>query len=174
MATNCALTSDYSLAACLGGAGGIVNVYFIEKSNLSGITKVSGVVTAATKATGKKFRKYELHRKTASWNEDIESSVENGTVGYNQSLTIVLNRNDTALRNEVLLLAAGVVIAVVEDNNGLFWMLGEKGGLTTKGKRGSGTLVNDRNGYELTLEGSEAELAPEVASAVSGALQTAG
>lgn len=171
----CALTSDYTLDACKTGIAGLAEVYFIEKGNVTTFTKASGVITALTKATGKKFRKYELQRHTASFEEEVNASIENGAVGYKQTLTIILNRNDTALRNEILLLAKNHLLAVVKFTNGTYWLAGEEGGLDLSGgKRGSGTQANDRNGYELTFEGTEAELAPEVAEAVYSVLTTNG
>lgn len=172
----CALTSDYSLLDCKdGGLGGLLNAYFIEKGNVTAYTKASGVITTLTKATGVKFRKYALQRETATAEENIEASAENGSIAYNQTVSIVLNRNTTALRNEILLLAKNQLIIVIEDRNGMFWMYGLTGGMDlNKGKRGSGTKGVDRNGYELTFEGQEPELAQEVATAVATVLQTPG
>lgn len=55
----CALTQDLTLD-CRDSVGGLKEVYVIELGNVSTMTVTSGVVTALTKATGKKFRKYSL------------------------------------------------------------------------------------------------------------------
>ena len=125
----CALTQGYSLAACSDGIGGIKNVYFIEKANVTGYTKAAGVITALTKAIGKRFWKYELKRNTAELMETEEKVAENGAVTYKQNLKIILNTNTTSLKEELQLLAKNELIAVVEDKNGLYWALGLTSGL---------------------------------------------
>ena len=50
----CALTQGYSLD-CRDSLGGITEVYFIEKGNVSSITVASGSVSAITKVAGKRF-----------------------------------------------------------------------------------------------------------------------
>jgi hypothetical protein len=171
----CSLTSNYTLGACKDGIGGLAEVYFIEKSNISSYTKASGVITALTKATGKKFYKYELQRNTSTFTETIEGNPDNGTVAYNQELVIILNRLAVAVRNEVLLLAKNLLVAVAKDRNGNFWMLGETGGIDlTAGTAGPGTGATDRSGYSLTFSGVEPELAASVSSGVAAALTTAG
>ena len=174
MAT-CALTSDYTLDECKSGIAGLTKLYFIEKGNVTSMTEVSGVITAITKATGKKFRKYELQRETAFAEDNVESTPANGSIGYRQAITMILNRNSTALRNEILLLGKNLLLAVAEYRDGTFWLYGKTGGLDLNGgKKGSGTAANDRNGYELTFEGVEPELSVEVAADVAAALTTAG
>jgi hypothetical protein len=171
----CALTSGFSLAGCKDGIGGLSNVYFIEKGNVTSYTKASGVVTALVKATGKIFYKYELKRETANVEETIESNQQNDTVGYKQLLNIILNRNSVDIRNEILLLAKNQLWAVVERKDGTFWLYGEEAGMDlANGKRVSGTAIGDRSGYELAFEGAEQELAPQVAQAIADVLETAG
>ena len=86
----CALTQGYSLD-CKDSAGGITEVYFIEKGNVSGIVAASGVVTGLTKAAGKRFWKYELPKETGSFTHNPTVSSENGTLFFEQNLTIVVN-----------------------------------------------------------------------------------
>jgi hypothetical protein len=74
-------------------------------------------------------------------------------------------------RNEILLLAKNNLMAVVEDANGKYWLLGKSNGLDlTGGNSGSGTAQGDRNGYTLTFSGGEKELAPEVNSGIIAGL----
>ena len=171
----CALTQGYTLAGCKDGIGGIREVYFIEKSNVSSYVKVSGVVTALTKASTKRFWKYELQRATSTFVETIEGVPDNGTYAINQELTIVLNRLETAVRNEIILLAKNNLYAVVKDRNGRFWLLGEQDGLDlTGGEGGPGTAGTDRSGHTLIFTGQESEFAAEVNSTVAAALETPG
>jgi len=170
----CALTQGYVID-CKDSLGGISEVYFMPFNDLATITATAGVVTALTKDTGKRFYKYQLVKSTAGFTETGNGSIENGTLFYEQALTIVLNKLQTNTRNEILLLAKNLLVAVAKDNNGVYWMLGQTRGLdVTSNVAASGTAEGDRNGYTLTFTGKEKELAIEVNSTVALALETPG
>ncbi len=169
----CALTSGYSLD-CKDSSGGITEVYFIEKGNVTSTTQASGVITAVVKASSKVFRKYELVPGTSSLTENINASVQNGTVFYAQELSIILNKLQANTRNEILLLAQNTLVAVVKDNNDKYWYLGKVHGINITGGSGAtGTAQGDRSGYTLTFSGSEGELAPEVSAGIIAGLTVA-
>lgn len=171
---SCALTQNYTLD-CKDSLGGLVEVYFIEAANITSYTASAGVITALTKATGKRFYKYDLVKGTSSFVENVNASVENGTIFYQQELTLVLNKLQVNTRNEILLLAKNVLDVVAKDNNGNFWYLGLTRGMdVTAGSGQSGTAEGDRSGYTLTFTGKEPEMAHSVASNVASALTTAG
>ena len=170
----CALTQGYTIP-CRDNIGGLLSFYVIEYDNVTLDTEASGVVTAITKDTGKRFWKYELEQNTASAKETINVSRENGTVFYNQEVTIVLNKMQASIRNEVLLLAKNRCVIVGVDRNGTaFWYGKQNGMVLTGGEGGTGTASGDRNGYTLTFTSQEPELAPTVHSTVVSALETAG
>jgi len=166
----CALTQGYTLD-CRDSLGGIKAAWFISHANVTAVTEASGVVTAITKAAGKVFYKYQLVRNTSSVTENITASVENGTVFYAQELSIILNKLQANTRNEILLLAQNSLMAVFQDANDKYWLLGRVNGIDLTGGNGaSGTTQGDRSGYTLTFSGGEKELAPEVASNVIAGL----
>ncbi len=170
----CALTQGYSLD-CKDSLGGITEVYFMAFQDVASYTVSGGVVTALTKDSGKRFYKYELVKGTSSFVENINASVENGTIFYQQELTIILNKLQANTRNEILLLAQNLLVAVAKDNNNKYWYLGLTKGLDiTGGSAQSGAALGDRSGYSLTFTGQEADLSPEVASNIASALQTPG
>ena len=170
----CALTQGYTLD-CRDSLGGITEVYFIAFQDVSSTTEASGVITAMTKAAGKRFYKYELTKGTSILTENINSNVQNGTLYYTPEMTIILNKLQASTRNEILLLAKNLLLAVAKDNNGKYWYLGKTRGLDlTAGSATSGTADADRSGYTLTFAGSEPSLAPEVNSAIAATLTTAG
>jgi len=170
----CALTQGYALD-CKDSLGGITEVYFMAFQDVASYTVSGGVVTALTKDSGKRFYKYELVKGTSSFVENINASVENGTIFYQQELTIILNKLQANTRNEILLLAQNLLVAVAKDNNNKYWYLGLTKGLDiTGGSAQSGAALGDRSGYSLTFTGQEADLSPEVASNIASALQTPG
>jgi hypothetical protein len=169
---SCALTSGYTLD-CRDSVGGVIEMYFIEAGNVSSITEASGVVTTITKASGKVFRKYEQDQDTAFFVENLNSNVQNGTIFYQQELTVVINKMATAIRNELLLLNKNRLIAVVKDANGSYWLLGKTRFLhATAGNSGTGTASGDRNGYTFTYTALEPSLAPSVDSSIIAGLLT--
>jgi hypothetical protein len=168
----CALTSGYTLS-CKDSAGGIKSVYFIEIDNVSGVTSASGTASAIAKANNRAFYKYNLQRATGSWEEAYNDSAENGTSFHTQTLTIILNKMLAATSQEIKLLAQNRLMAVVEDRNGKYWLLGQENGLERSGgKAGSGTAMGDRNGYELTFTTDNVAPALEVSSGVITGLTT--
>lgn len=170
----CALTQGYVLD-CREGIGGIKEVYVIETLGVDVITEVSGVVTAITKKAGKRFWKYMLPRDTSNTTEAINGNEQNGTLFYAQTVNIVLNKRQTSVRNEVMLLAKNNLTVVVVENSNKAWLFGRSQGLTlTTGTSDSGTAWGDRNGYTLPFVGNEIELAPEVLNSVIATLETPG
>ena len=170
----CALTQGYTLD-CRDSLGGITEVYFMAFQDVSSSTEASGVITALTKAAGKRFYKYELTKGTSVMTENVNSNVQNGTLYFTPELTIILNKLQVNTRNEILLLAQNRLVAVAKDNNGKYWYLGKTRALDlTAGSATSGTAEADRSGYTLTFAGAEPSLSPEVNSAVAAALTTAG
>lgn len=171
---SCALTSDY-LFGCDVGIGGTKELYLIELENISSVTESSGTLTAITKASGKIFRKYQLVQETANFGEDITGNRQNGTLFYPQRGTIVINKQNVAVRNEILLLAKNRLAVVIKDNNLTYRLYGREYGLMIQtGTAETGTAWGDRNGYTLNFTGNELELAPFVSDAVIATLQTPG
>lgn len=173
---SCALTQGYVLD-CSTGIGGIKEVYITELANITLMTEVSGVITAITKATGKRFWKYSLVRETSNTTETITGNEQNGTLFYAQQVQIILNKRQASVRNEVMLLAQNNLLMIVVDNlaSPKAWMFGKTQGLRLKtGTAESGTAWGDRNGYTLPFAGNEPELAPEVLFSLIASLETPG
>jgi len=143
--------------------------------NINTYTESSGTLTTITKGTSKVFRKYQLVQDTASAQEDITGNIQNGSLFYGQKVSIVINKQNTAVRNEILLLAKNRLVIVTVDNNGTQRLYGRERGLRLNtGSAGSGTAWGDRNGYTLEFSGAERELAPFVNDAALATLQTPG
>lgn len=165
----CALTQGFVLD-CKESVGGIKSVRFVEFDNVASIAYAAGVATL-TMVASKKFWKYAQVRETSSFTETITANVQNGTIFYQQELTAILNKLAAATRNEILLLAKNRLMAIVEDMNGAFWLLGAKNGIDiTGGNSATGTASGDRNGYTLTFQGMEADPMWSVSSGAISAI----
>ena len=166
----CALTQNYVLD-CRDSLGGIKSIRVAPWGDVQTLTVAAGVVTGITMRTGAKFYKYDLIKATSSAEEALQASVENGTLFYQPTVNIILNKMRTNTRNELLALAQNLLMVIVEDNNGAFWLYGRVNGMdVTAGGSATGTAMADRNGYTLTFTGMEPELAPSVTASILTAI----
>jgi hypothetical protein len=171
----CAITSGYAID-CRDSVGGIDAVYFAEFGNITSIADSSGTVTGITKATGKRFYKFEVPTKsTATATSNPQPSTENGTLFFEQSVVLPINKRDATTRNIVTTLAKNKLIAVTKDKDGTYRMYGKEYGLyLDPSTGGTGAAAGDPNGYALTFTGVEKEDFFVVSPSVAAALETAG
>lgn len=137
---------------CLGNNGGIKAVWLANYDNVSSLTESSGAITAITMLNSEKFKKYEFPRNTSSMSSNYSVNAENGTSFVETDLVMVFTRMDTTKRLEIVAMAQGLLVAIVEDNNGNKWYLGHDYPVTLGAGDGlTGTARADRNGYSVTL-----------------------
>jgi len=123
----CALTQGYSLD-CNDSSGGVKELYFIEKANAT-VAVTAGITTGITKATGKRFWKYQLIHQTAEVTESKVGSRENGTNMVTQTIKFPINKMSVSLRNELELAFQNLLYCIWVDNNGTPWLAGLEFGL---------------------------------------------
>ena len=147
------------LEPCKDKVGGLKAVYFVNFEPLT-VTRASGddhvtdLQNAANDAdiTG---LKYDL-RGTNSLENTINASRENGTVFFDQTLSLQLKGLTKETHKEVKLMAYGRPHIIVEDNNGLYWLMGEEHGCeVTGGTIVTGSAMGDLYGYTLTFTAQE-------------------
>jgi len=148
--SSCVATASYNLS-CLSSVGGLRNVVLF--TNVTGTTETAGEISDIA-GTGSGFT-FELRKNGgSSLTETINNSLENGTLFYQQDLVMVFHKLDTAIRNQIKLLAQnrGLKIAV-EDNNGDVFFLGIDfdGGFLSAGSATTGVAFGDANQYSITL-----------------------
>lgn len=170
----CAITAGYTID-CRDAVGGIDAVFFAEYSALT-ISDASGVVTGITKATGKRFWKFEVPTKSsANATSNPVGSTENGTLFYEQSIDFPVNKRDATTRNIVATLAKNRVVAVTKDKDGTYRMyFKDYGGYLGSSTGQTGAAPGDANGYILKIEGTEKEDFFTVEASVAAALETPG
>ena len=149
----CELSSG-RLLDCKTSVGGIRTVVFMQVEDYIP-TYTSEVLTAITAATG---YRYELQKATGSLSESISVSQENGTVFFENTLTIKLFKLTAAMRDELKLIVQNRLAVFVLDNNNSQWVIGEVNGAEiTGGTSETGTALGDLNGYTLTITTQERE-----------------
>ena len=156
--TGCALSYSYDLD-CRDAVGGVKSVRFINLDDYLALSPVvtSGAITSIT-TTSPALYKYEQLKETSSLTETINGNSQNGTVYYTPELVVVLSKLDVDKRNEIKVLAQQRLVAVVETNDGTYWVIGYQNGLELNaGTSATGTAFADLSGYSLTFSGMEAE-----------------
>lgn len=99
--------------------------------------------------------KYEL-KGNNGFNTTVNTSRENGTTFFTQTLTIELKRQDPVFHKQFKILAYGRPHIVVRTNGNQFFLAGlYRGCDATAGSVESGVAYGDFNGYKLTFEAME-------------------
>jgi hypothetical protein len=166
----CDITQGFTLD-CNDANGGLDKI-FIANGPVESITESAGTITAITVGgsalTPSDFFEFEVPRQTSSFTETINVSNENGTVFYDQALTMVFNKMEASKRDQILLMAQNnEMVVVFKDNNAKYFSVGiERGAYMTAGTAVSGVAYGDRNGYELTISGMEASPSYEVTGSI--------
>jgi hypothetical protein len=154
---------------CKGLAvGGVKNVYLTEFANVLSFATASGIVSAITMVSTKKFSKFELWVKTTnSFNLGTLADTANGSVVYTQSLDVQFPALSQEKNDILRAIEQQSVIAIVESKSGKFFMLGSEFGLdAVSGDANSGAVMTDFNGYTLKLDGMSTYRGIEVLSTV--------
>jgi len=172
--STCNITSGFTLG-CRDNTGGVKAVYIyggtdnlIVTSSASEITDIDGTGT---------FYKFEQVRQTSNFTEAINSSVENGTIFYDQSLVLQFHKMSGSLQEQIGTLVKNPDLRIiVETNNGQtgaagdgkYFLMGEyNGAALSEGNGQTGTAFGDLNGYSLTFSSPEPEPAKEIVTALS-------
>ena len=156
--TSCALTTGFDLD-CRDAVGGVKSVRLgsLEDYEAMAATVAAGAITGFGSAA-LEFFKYDQLKETSSLTETINGSSQNGTVYYTPEVVVVLSKLDVNKRNEIKLLAQQRLVAIVETNDGSYWIVGYENGLELNaGTSATGTAFADLSGFSLTLSGLESE-----------------
>lgn len=168
---SCSALTGGILDLCNDGFSGIDKVY-IGNGPVDSYAETAGVVTeitvAGTALAPADFYTFEMPRQTGNFVETITATQENGTLQFQQDVTMIFNQMSADKRNQILLMGqATSMIVIVKDNNQKFWSVGlEHGAYMTAGTAESGTAYSDRGGYSITLTGVEKHPTYEVTSSI--------
>ena len=172
----CDLTTG-RIVPCKDAVGGLRAVYFIEFGDLGAIT-YDAVNTDVIEDFGGAPTAYKYDLKgNSSFEQTVNSSRENGTTFYEQTLNLTLTKLDRATNNQLKLVAYGRPVVIVEDYNGNLFVMGLlHGAEVTGGTIVTGAAMGDLSGYTLVMTGQEQIAANfiEAASTPLAALTAAG
>ena len=163
----CELTQGFAVG-CNDSTGGIAEFWFANMVDDFAVAESATGEASSITGTGLTYYKYETTNAQGAAsviNDNPTVNDQNGTSYFDQTCTYVLNKMDTAKRNEVKMLARAKLSVIVKDNNGIYWLMGKVNGVRmTAGDNGTGTALGDRNGYSLSFQAQETEPLTEVTS----------
>ena len=100
--------------------------------------------------------KFELKSTANSFTTAINSSRDNGTTFFEQTLVAALKRQDVVTHKNVKLLAYGRPRIIVRTMTDQFFLMGlDQGADVSAGEISSGAALGDFNGYSLTFAAQE-------------------
>ena len=152
----CTLTTGRKLP-CKSAFGGIKKVLFTNFGDIGDITV--GANGEATFTGTPTWFEYDV-KGNSSLETSVNSSRENGTTFYTQTLNLTLTYLDAETQQELQKLAVARPYIVVEDYYSNRFLVGaENGAECTGGTVVTGAAAGDLSGFTLTFEGME-ETAP--------------
>ena len=168
---NCYISSGVSLG-CSDSIGGIKKIYIGGGTGYTTgytINPATLAITGATSTSGTTYYGFELKRGTSGLVQTTTKSFENGTVYYEQVLTIQLYKYDQDKRNQMKILGQNDNLQIIAiDQNDTQYLLGKVNySYMSGGNASSGTALGDKNGFEFIFTAQEAEPAPVIVGALA-------
>ena len=141
---------------CKDVVGGIKNIYFVDFGDLTlTFDSAPDVDVVSSVGTSVENFKYEV-KGNSSLEQTVNSSRENGTTFYEQTLNLTLHKLTKEDNKELKLMAYGRPHVVIEDYNKNLMIMGlEHGADVSGGTIVTGAAMGDLSGYTLTLTGME-------------------
>ena len=148
------------LIDCKDTIGGLRAIYICKgfNNNISAVATINttemttaGFATWSANTAGKTIVfKYDLVPNLSSMTVNVNSDNANGTTFFNQTLSVVLQKIDHDMTNELRLMAYSRAQIFVQDQNDNVFLLGiDHGCHVSGGTVITGTAMGDQNGYTL-------------------------
>jgi len=160
MAT-CIIDQGYDLG-CFGSAGVsrvLISTYAPDAVYAAGAT--AGYIETVT--GNNQYYVYQQEIETASLSQTTSVNRQGGSVKFSQTVELTLQGLNINTRNVFSALAKAPLNVIVEDNNGNYWLIGEKNGARIDSAEFStGVALDDPIGAVITILGAEPEAAQMV------------
>ena len=183
---SCEITNG-RVEECKDSVSGLRSIYFANFDDLAnevstgagfiGITydlTDTDVIDTWQSAVPLSLYKYELKSNANSFTTAVETSRDNGTTFFTQTLVINLKKQDFAMHKNIKLLAYGRPRIIVRTMTDQFFLMGLAQGCdTTAGEISSGAALGDFNGYSLTFVAMEVSPANFINETTQAGLATA-
>ena len=163
---------------CGAQSGGLKAVYLISTLDVTGITVgagtgdlsgvTGGVISAIALANAKKFSQYSFRKGNADFTSKSTRDIKQGTVSVITTINLQFNKMEASKRAEMEMLVGNNVYAMVLDNNGRYWFIGEGSYVDCASLDAqSGAEMKDGNFYKLVLNSETTSTPKEVNQSVA-------
>ena len=183
---SCEITNG-RVEECKDSVSGLKSIYFANFDDLANEVSTGAGVVGITydavnldvidtwqSALALTLYKYELKSNSNSFTTTIETSRDNGTTFFTQTLVINLKKQDFDMHKNIKLLAYGRPRIIVRTMTDQFFLMGLAQGCdTTAGEISSGAAMGDFNGYSLTFVAMEVSPANFIDVSTEALLATA-
>jgi|TARA_R100000482_G_scaffold93996_1_gene39248 hypothetical protein len=175
---SCDITNG-RIEQCKDSVSGLKSIYFInfddiDSDNVTYNATDTDVIDSWEPTSALSIYKYELKSTANSFTTSINSSRDNGTTFFEQTLVANLKRQDFATHKNVKLLAYGRPRIIVRTMTDQFFLMGlDQGADVSAGEISTGAALGDFNGYSLTFTAQEELPANFINVATEAALATA-
>ena len=110
-----------------------------------------------------KLYAYDIVANTGGLTSTITKNEQNGTRYYTNTIAMQFNRLEAKKHLEVQAMAAEALVAIVETNDGKYWVVGADSYLSaTESNAQTGSSFDDLNGYTISLAARSAYLPFEI------------
>ena len=141
---------------------GIKRVYlgYNDQLTITPNTETQAATIAAKEgATGAKLYAYDIVANTGGLTSTVTKNEQNGTRYYTNTIAMQFNRLEAKKHLEVQAMAAEALVAIVETNDGKYWVVGADSYLSaTESTAQTGSSFDDLNGYTISLAARSAYL----------------
>jgi len=177
---SCDITNG-RIEQCKDSVSGLKAIYFINYDDVNSDptyvtynTTDGDVIDSWEPLAALTMYKYELKSTANSFTTSINSSRDNGTTFFEQTLVANLKRQDFATHKNVKLLAYGRPRIVIRTMTDQFFLMGlDQGADVSAGEISTGAALGDFNGYSLTFTAQEELPANFINVSTEAALATA-
>ena len=119
----------------------------------------TATIAAKSGATGAKLYAYDIVANTGGLTSTVTKNEQNGTRYYTNTIAMQFNRLEATKHLEVQAMAAEALVAIVETNDGKYWVVGADSYLSaTEANVQTGSSFDDLNGYTISLAARSAYL----------------
>ena len=123
----------------------------------------TATIAAKSGVENAKLYPYDVVANTGGLSSTITKNEQNGTRYYTNTIAMQFTRLEAAKHLEVQAMAAEALIAIVETNDGKYWVVGADSYLSaTESNVQTGSSFDDLNGYTISLAARSAYLPFEI------------
>lgn len=148
---------------CFNSAGGIRRILIANRNDVTVTIATSNnpneLITAITKASGKKFAEWTFRANTGSFTSTVSSDPTIGNTSVSTECTLQFSMAEATKRQAIQQAIESGAVIIIEDSYGQYLFLGlDNDVYVTSATMQSGTAKSDLSGFNITFTDESNEL----------------